>query len=517
MDFAAKCEIAIGNWRLTPRYVWKYLGTGWERSSRKKCTSPQRFLLFPHRLDRDTYCLVEKRENTAVDSRLCHSVGVGQLSLVEHALCPLDSARSLRGRFLHECQYKYTDTAGRRRTAHVRVACPLGLSAQDESYLWGLLALTFSQPKPNPEFHATPHYCLRQLGVIDQHARRGGRQYRDFAAALERLSAVRYQNQAFYDPVRREHRRVSFGLFDYSLPLARDSSRAWRIVWDTLLFELVSAVGGRLAFDLEMYRELDPASRRLFLLLTKMFRRRLRSPAFELRDLGVQVLGFASTLAARDLKVKVGRAIGRLAEQEIVASDDPRTAFGKKANGSIVVRLNRGAYFNKGRRNVAVAKMVESPLVEPLRAIGVDERAIPRLLRRHATRLIQEWVDITLAAQERFGREFFRKSPAAFFVDNLQNAAAGQRTPPDWWRELQRAERCDRKRQKKRGKTDGSSSREDNGRLTDQLAEAMRVQLEAAGQTSQAACRNAEQFAEQYCGSVDPAGGQIMRLLQLLR
>ena len=99
------------------------------------------------------------------------------------------------------------------------MTCPLGLTAHDEFYLWGLLALTFSQPEPESEFHATPHYCLRQLGVIDQHDRRGGRQYRQFSTALERLSAVRYQNQAFYDPVRAEHRRVSFGLFSYSLPL----------------------------------------------------------------------------------------------------------------------------------------------------------------------------------------------------------------------------------------------------------------------------------------------------------
>lgn len=259
----------------------------------------------------------------SVDNGHGHLIGMGQLSLVEHALCPLDSGHSLRPRLVHECEYRYSDKRGSRRTARVRVTCPLGLSAQDEFYLWGLLALTFSQPAPQVEFHATPHYCLKQLGVIDAGGRRGGRQYRQFAAALERLAAVRYQNHAFYDPVRAEHRRVSFGLFSYSLPLSTESSRAWRIVWDPLLFELVSAIGGHLRFDLNVYRELDPASRRLFLLLGKMFRRSTRPAVFDLRHLAVQVLGFAPTVATRDLKSKVGRCIRRLADREVVRQSEP--------------------------------------------------------------------------------------------------------------------------------------------------------------------------------------------------
>ena len=66
---------------------------------------------------------------------------------------------------------------------------------------------------------------------------KGGKSYRLFREALRRLSAVRYQNDGFFDPIRREHRAVSFGLLSYSLPLAPDSSRAWRILWDPLFFE----------------------------------------------------------------------------------------------------------------------------------------------------------------------------------------------------------------------------------------------------------------------------------------
>jgi len=105
----------------------------------------------------------------------------------------------------------------------------------DELYLWGLLALTLLQPKPEPELFATPHWCLRQLGVINQTNKRGGRQYKQFAEAIRRLSAVTYMNDGFYDPIREEHRRVSFRFFSYSLPVDIQSSRAWRIAWDPMV------------------------------------------------------------------------------------------------------------------------------------------------------------------------------------------------------------------------------------------------------------------------------------------
>jgi len=436
-----------------------------------------------------------------VYSKRKQRTGIGQLSLVEHALCPLDPTRSLQRHLAHECEYRYTDEGGHRRTARVRVTCPLGLSAQDEFYLWGLLALTFSQPEPDVEFHATPHYCLRQLGVIDQYARRGGRQYRQFAAAIERLSVVRYQNHAFYDPVRGEHRRVSFGLFSYSLPLCRESSRAWRIVWDPLLFELISAVGGHLRFDLEMYRGLDPATRRLFLLLSKVFRRRATTPAFDLQYLGVQVLGFAPTMATRDLKAKVARCIKKLVEREIVSQVTPNEAFQHKGNGALSVRLERGPHYLQQRRDNRLSSTVESPLVEPLRAIGVEEGAIVKVLRQYSVRLIQQWVDITLAAEERFGPKFFKRSPAAFFIDNLRHAAAGTRTPPDWWQELHLAERRahgGRSKPRSRNGSGAGVETKASGSPAEVLTEAMRTHFEVAGQPAEVARRNAERFTLEY-------------------
>ena len=164
---------------------------------------------------------------------------------------------------------------------------------------------------------------------------------------------------------------------------------------------------------------------------------------------------------------------------------------------------------------------VESPLSEPLRTIGVDDHAISRLLSRYPTRLIQEWVDITLAAKERFGSAFFKKSPAAFFVNNVRHAGAGTRTPPDWWQELRRAERCGRRRQgkAKHQKNQPVTTKEkDAAALPHALTEAMRVQFEAEGQPADVARRNAKRFSEEYFQSHvlsenDPIG-RFLRLLE---
>lgn len=362
--------------------------------------------------------------------------GVGQLSLVEHALCPLDSRASLRKNLVFDTSYFFTDSARHQREARATVFCPLGLSASDELYLWGLLALTFAQPEPEAELYATPHYVLRQLGAIDKNARRGGRQYDQFREAIERLSAVTYRSDHFYDPVRCERRRVSFGFLSYSLPLDPESSRAWRISWDSIFFEFVEAAGGHFQFDLATYRELDPAARRLFLFASKVFARRETTPRLNVRHLGEHILGFSPTLDTRNMKVKVASVVSRLVDVGVLAPCGD--LFQKKQMGEYSLVLAKGPYFARSLH--AGRPHTESALVEPLLAIGFDEAGAGRLVRQFSPRLLREWADITLAAKERFGAGFFKRSPQAYFVDNVREAASGRRSPPDWWHEVRKAE-----------------------------------------------------------------------------
>ena len=100
--------------------------------------------------------------------------GIGQLTLAEHSLCPLHAALSLQPNLVHETNFFYMDAGRRLSRSRARVTSSLGLLAGDELYLWGLLGLTLAQPETDGQLYATPHYCLRQLGLIDQKSRRGG-------------------------------------------------------------------------------------------------------------------------------------------------------------------------------------------------------------------------------------------------------------------------------------------------------------------------------------------------------
>ncbi len=364
-------------------------------------------------------------------------IGVGQLSLVEHALCPLESRSSLSLNLIHAVQYHYTDSERRRQTANVRVFAPLGLSSGDEYYLWGLLALTLAQNDADGSLLATPHWCLRQLGLIDAHSRRGGRQYQQFSAALERLSVVNYLSDACYDPVQAEYRQVSFGFLSYSLPVDPGSHRAWRIVWNPIFFQLVQAIGGSMRFDLERYRSLDPTSRRLFLFLLKVGHRTGRLPVFDLRHLAVDLLGLSPQLAVRDMKVKVSRTLCRLESNGVLQG----WTITRLSPGKFSVGMERGANLNTAIPREGFQPTAEqSPLLEGLLGLGFDQAGAARLIRRYPGRLVAEWVDITQAALERFGHSFFRKSPMAYIVDALRHAAEGTRTPPDWWHAVRKAE-----------------------------------------------------------------------------
>jgi hypothetical protein len=451
------------------------------------------------------------------------------LTLVEHALCPLDGQTSLQANLVHQCEYYFTDSARHQRKASARVDCPRGLSASDEFFLWGLLALALSQPEPTFDYYATPHYCLTRLGCISPGSK-GGKSYALFRQAIARLSAVLYQNDRFFDPIRREHRAVSFGFFSYSLPLDPDSSRAWRIVWDPLFFEFCQATGGQLVFDLETYRRMDCASRRMFLLLRKVFWRQKSSPAFEVRHLAVNVLGFSAGLSTRTLKAKVKRCVGTLLTESIVALPHGAAGvddlFEKRAKGEHFLRLERGEYF---QRQSGLAKQRDaeaSPLFDPLRAIGFDPTTIARILQRFKPAVIQVWADVTLAALERKGRAFFQRSPEAFFMDNVQQASQGRRTPPDWFLELQKTEQRREAEEGRRARNERHNNGHERGSMMppaklrerfEELVQEMFSQFRAAGQPEQDAHRNAQRFAAEHLRRKESADAFISRPLAAVR
>lgn len=381
--------------------------------------------------------------NSPRDKSAKHTRGLGQLTLVEHALCPLGTATDLNAPIIHRNQFKFVDPAGKRQTSTAVVTAPFGLRPSDEFFLWSLLGLTFSQPEPSPEFRATPHFILKQLGCVNARSNRGGSAYRGFRDALRRLAAVNYWSDAFYDPSRREHRETSFGFLSYSLPLDPASSRVWRIVWDPLFFEFCQGAAGCLAFDLTIYRQLDPAARRLYLFLAKLFWRREWTHWMDVKTLAVDVLGFSPTIALRNLKQKVKRAILRLGAHNIVhvtREAETKQLFVDRDDGGCILRLRRGPSFRRISARTDLESLAALSIYEPLRSIGLDDKTIAWVARNFGHNLVQQWADITLAAKERQGMRFFKNSPQAYFMDNLRQAAEAGRTPPDWWWDCKREE-----------------------------------------------------------------------------
>ena len=373
--------------------------------------------------------------------------GLAQLSIIEHALCSLNPLLSLVPGYQHKTGYLYTD-ANKRRFANVSVSAALGLSSRDEYFLWGLLALTFNQAQPSIEFLATPHYCLRKLGCLDDS--HGGNNYVDFRATIKRLAGVFYQCDAFYDPRLQTFQDTGFGFLKYSLPQRNDSSRAWRIVWDPLFFEYVQATGGKLFFDLtsQAFRDLDPASRRLALLLHKIFWRNKHSPIFELRHLGTNVLGFSSQRLTKRLKFDISRCAEKLLAANFVSlppgARDIGGLFEKRGKGQFFIRFHRGAYFEKHSvdelANRPLTSIVDSPLYDPLKAIGFEDASIRSIIKSYDHQVIARWAQYTQVAMETKGTRFFKKSPQAYCLDGIKRGNSA----PDWYLEQQRDE--DRRR-----------------------------------------------------------------------
>lgn len=360
--------------------------------------------------------------------------GIAQLSLLETALWPLNGGKLLMPRF--ETAYKFTTSKGQ-ETARVTVRSAIGLQPVDEYVLWGLLGTSLSRPNAEPVLLATPYWMLQQLGMDT-----GGSQYAELRESLLRLSTTSYQNTGFYNPETQEHEYVAFQFLSMLLPTVGgagrivDNDRCWRIEWNPAFFRFCRATGGNLLFDLDLYRQLTPAARRLFLKLKDRFWRSNRV-FFNVDDLTINGLGFSASRPLKKRKFDLTNCIRELLKHEIISlgrgQTDARDLFIKRGKGLYVVSFYEGPYFRQPMTERAISEknsILTDPLFEPLRKIGVDEAAIRRLFREFSRGMIQRWVRITDAAMHENPKGFpgFKVSPAAFLIDGIQN----NRMPPDW-------------------------------------------------------------------------------------
>lgn len=361
--------------------------------------------------------------------------GIAQLSLLETALWPLDGARN------HSTEHKTTYSFGHGRDqgqAQVTVRSALGLQPIDEYVLWGLLGASLDRREDEDRtLVAIPRWMLKHLGL-----QTGGYQYSELQASLLRLSTASYQNTAFYNPETQEHEFVSFQFLSFFLPTVGgngsvvDNDRCWKIEWNPAFYRFSKLTGGSLLFDLELFRTLTPASRRLFLKLKDRF---WRSKVVHLNvdDLTINGLGFSADRPLSKRKYDLTACLRELLRHQIIAlgrgQTDVKELFWKRSKGSYVVVCYEGDYFRhpEAARTVQRQHAIETdPLFEPLRKIGVDFAAIKRLFTEESRGRIRQWITITEAALHEKPRGFpgFKVSPAAFLIDGIQNS----RLPPDW-------------------------------------------------------------------------------------
>jgi len=327
-------------------------------------------------------------------------------------------------------------SAGEQRLGNVTVYAPLGLQSVDEYILWGLLGISLSRKPADRTLLASPYWLLKRLGIAC-----GGSQYEQLRMSLERLAIVAYQNTAFYNPVTQQHERVTLHFFSTFLPTRGrggivDTERVWRIEWSPMFFQMCQATGGTLLFDLDLYRDLSPAARRLFLKLKDRFWRSKRV-FLNVDDLTINGLGFSAERPLKKRKYDLTHCIRELLDRKVIelgrGQTDPQQLFLKRGKGVYVVQFFEGAYFRQPAAERTISQqqaIVDDPLYQPLRTIGVDEAGIRRLFKRCSRGLIEQWIRVTDAAmhEQPHGFRGFKTSPAAFLMDALQN----ERMPPDW-------------------------------------------------------------------------------------
>ena len=359
--------------------------------------------------------------------------GIAQLSLLETALWPLSGKLTSS---VFETSYSYMTASGQMR-AEVKVRSTLGLQNIDEFVLWGLLGATLSRPNADGVLLATPYWMLKHLGLDT-----GGSQYAMLRESLVRLTAVSYQNSGFYNPETQEHEYAAFQFLSILLPTIGgvggivDNDRCWRIEWNPAFFRFCRATGGNLLFDLDLYRQLTPAARRLFLKLKDRFWRCHRV-FLNVAGLTIDGLGFSADRPLYKRKFDLTNCIRELLQHRIISlgrgQTDPKDLFLKRGKSTYVVVLYAGDYFRQPLTKRTTSQknaITDDPLFEPLQKIGVDEAGIRRLFQNFSRGTISRWVKITDAAMHEQPRGFsgFKVSPAAFLIDGIQN----NRTPPDW-------------------------------------------------------------------------------------
>jgi hypothetical protein len=172
------------------------------------------------------------------------------------------------------------------------------------------------------------------------------------------------------------------------------------------------------------------------------------------------VLGFSPSIDTKRLKYKISRCAEKLLDNGFIAPPASNVEvaglFEKRGKGHYIVRFHRGPYFEQASIDDLAHRprtnVIDSPLYDPLRAIGFEDSSIGAIVRMYDHRTISRWAQYTQAAMESKGPRFFKKSPQAFCLDGIKRGSSA----PDWYLEQQRAELLRQQDEELRSRPEGN-------------------------------------------------------------
>jgi hypothetical protein len=347
-------------------------------------------------------------------------------------------------------QFPFTDIHGHRKTGTQIVTAPFGLAPADFDLFLGL----FTYLKKLPEIPAdgrvylTVDFIARQLKLPATCQK----DYLRLRSRLFRVSFAKYANSAFWNPETRSHDLVNFGFWNLAaLSRLTESRRPVVLEWDRTLSRLLEH-SAFLAFDYELYRDLSPALRRLYLIANRDGWNQRDSSIYLADEFAVHQIGYGDRPAgARDRLHKLKRLLAEAQDRDLIRpSSTWNSAFLRpveqgKDKGRVALRWSRGPALRARQdepERVYTDRVENDALFAQVQELRDEEGkpATPVLFRRLVSRYGREPLQkhvLVVLAQKELHPGSFQRSEVAALVDRLQH----DYPEPDWYRALKRAER----------------------------------------------------------------------------
>lgn len=362
----------------------------------------------------------------------------------DQALAALEVSQPLE----YARQFPFTDQHGNRKTATQIVTAPFGLAPKDFDFFLGLY--TYLKRLPELPIDGRSYLTVDFLAKQLQLPATCQKDYQRIRSRVFRFSFVKYTNTAFWSRERRTYDIKNFGFYNLAaMSRFSESRRPIEFEWDPSFLRIVRD-STLLTFDYEFYLTLAPALRRLYLIANRDGWNQRDSSLFVADDFAIHQIGYDEKPQLKKLRLqKLKKLLAQAETLGIVRPFAPWQGYlhtltqGRDA-GKLGLRWSRGPRLRqKAEHGQSTADRLEHDAlyaqVQELR----DEHGQPcspaiyrTLVAKFGRAIMQKQIVVVLAQQEHHPGDF-KKSALAAFINRCQH----DHPEPDWYRDLQRAER----------------------------------------------------------------------------